>query len=75
MRYLLTVLLGLAACSSPDSASFDGGFDTGTDALVAPNTAYESAVLGATWTKLVNAPSVSGGQKQDDIFFLGPKLG
>ncbi len=43
--------------------------DAPTDTAVDPALAYENAVRAAAWTKLVKGPSVSGGAKQDDVFF------
>lgn len=37
--------------------------------------AYEEAVKAASWVKLPAAPSVAGGAKQDDIFFLDASHG
>lgn len=49
------------------ATSTGGGGTGGTGGVVDP---YEEAIKSATWVKLPNAPSVSGGAKQDDIFFL-----
>lgn len=42
----------------------------GTGGAGGATNGYELAVKAANWVKLPGAPSVSGGAKQDDIFFL-----
>jgi photosystem II stability/assembly factor-like uncharacterized protein len=63
----------LVACSdnaqTPDDAGPDAA-DAAVDTFVDPLTPYEHAALAAQWTKLSTAPTVSGGAKQDDVFFL-----
>lgn len=77
---LLAVIL-LAACSTTNSSSSTstGGADASViDAATAdsgPNTPYEQAVLAAQWQVLSAGPSVTGGAKQDDIFFLDAMTG
>jgi photosystem II stability/assembly factor-like uncharacterized protein len=51
------------------------GGDAGGSAGAAGGPSYADAVLAATWTKLVTGPTVAGGAKQDDVFFVTPKLG
>jgi photosystem II stability/assembly factor-like uncharacterized protein len=54
------------------TACSDGGAAGSADAGV-PD--YEDAVAGATWRKLPVAPQVTGGAKQDDIYFVDPARG
>jgi photosystem II stability/assembly factor-like uncharacterized protein len=75
---LTLALSALASCSSnpttaPDAGTPDASVDvpepdTGMEA--SSNTPYEQAVLSAQWQRLTAAPTVSGGAKQDDVFFL-----
>jgi len=73
-RIALLLFVSLFACSdnasNPDDAGDDAAADVPVDTFVDPNTPYEHAVLASTWTKLANGPTVSGGAKQDDVFFL-----
>lgn len=75
-----------AACSdAPDPGDTGGGGSTaatggsggsigvGGEGGSAPG--YEDAVKAASWVKLDGAPSVTGGRKQDDIFFLDADRG
>lgn len=62
-----------ASGGAAGAAGAAGGAGTGGAAGSGP--AYDDAVLAATWTKLDKAPTVSGGAKQDDVFFLSPTLG
>ena len=69
----------LIACSSTP-ATDDGGADAAVndvavDTFVDPLSPYEHAVLAAQWTKLGTGPSVSGGAKQDDVFFIDTMTG
>jgi photosystem II stability/assembly factor-like uncharacterized protein len=77
MKLPIALAFVLLACSSapevPDAAA-DAGDEPTVDALD-PNTPYEHAVMDAQWQKLATGPSVSGGQKQDDVFFVDPMLG
>jgi photosystem II stability/assembly factor-like uncharacterized protein len=77
MNRSLALSLTLLACSSSPATPDAGGPDASLDAAapdvggdVSANTPYEQAVLNATWKVLPSAPSVTGGAKQDDIFFL-----
>lgn len=64
----------------PDAGAPDA--DPAPDAVGAPDAdppdggdpeAYRAAILGATWTRLANAPAIRG--KQDDVFFVDPQEG
>jgi photosystem II stability/assembly factor-like uncharacterized protein len=78
-------LLVIAACSASsnssqpaDSGPAEGAVAEGganDDAPADGNTPYEQSVLAARWQPLSSAPTVSGGAKQDDIFFLDPMNG
>ncbi len=64
-------LLLVLACSSNPSNPADGGADAAVvDVGVDATAAYETAVLASTWQKLASGPSVTTGEKQDDVFFL-----
>jgi photosystem II stability/assembly factor-like uncharacterized protein len=75
MKRLAPVVFTFAvfACSdnasNPDSGT-DASVDVAVDTFVDPNTPYEHAVLASQWQTLPAGPSVSGGAKQDDVFFL-----
>jgi photosystem II stability/assembly factor-like uncharacterized protein len=78
MKRPVALALGLllSACSS--NPGVDPGTDAGADAADAapdPNTPYEHAVLASTWTRLTKGPSVGGGAKQDDAFFIDAQTG
>jgi photosystem II stability/assembly factor-like uncharacterized protein len=73
----------LAACSSdPATPGTGGAGGHGTTTTMMTTSAssggaggaapdpYETAVKAASWVKLPAAPSVTGGAKQDDMFFL-----
>jgi len=79
-RLIASPFLFLVACGSSTTAPPDAGadavvVDVSVDAPVDGNTPYEQAVLAAEWTKLTTGPSVGGGAKQDDIFFLDAMTG
>ena len=59
----------LAACSSSSNGTTPSqdGNDAGT---LADAGTYEDAINAASWAVLPGAPTVSGGAKQDDIYFL-----
>ncbi len=62
-----------AACSSDSSNPADAAADASADVAADtfdPNTPYEHAVLAAQWQRLSAGPTVGGGAKQDDVFFL-----
>ncbi|MCA9622430.1 MAG: hypothetical protein KC731_25585, partial [Myxococcales bacterium] len=81
----LALLAVLAGCSDdPSSTGGDGGAGaTGTGGSGAAggmmgtggmggmaDDAYEQAIRAASWVEISGAPSVSGGAKNDDIFFF-----
>jgi photosystem II stability/assembly factor-like uncharacterized protein len=81
-------VVGLAsACSSTPAEDVDagdggaGGSTTtvggagGSGGGGVGGAAYDDAVKAASWTQLATAPSVSGGRKQDDIYFLDEDRG
>ena len=89
LAHLLTAtLLALPACSDAPAATSDpggggaatasggsgpgGGGAGGVGGGVDP---YVEAVKAASWEQLPAAPSVSGGPKQDDVFFLDADRG
>ncbi len=86
LRALATFAL-LSACSGPASSD-DGGSTppdggsttdsgTGTDAGppdAGPGT-YADAIRAAHWVQLPHGPTVSGGAKQDDVFWLDGQRG
>ncbi len=77
-RLIASPFVFLVACGSssnmPVEAGVDAAVDVAVDAPIDGNTPYEQAVLAAEWVKLAG-PSVSGGEKQDDIFFLDAMTG
>jgi photosystem II stability/assembly factor-like uncharacterized protein len=82
---------GLPTDAAPDAGSSDavvlpdsgGSSDSGTSADAgttqdagAPDArTYEQAVMAASWAVLANAPALTDGSKQDDIYFTTPLLG
>jgi photosystem II stability/assembly factor-like uncharacterized protein len=59
-------------------AAHDAGSDAADAVADAPwdgPTPYEQSVLAARWQVLSGAPTVGGGAKQDDLFFLDAKTG
>jgi photosystem II stability/assembly factor-like uncharacterized protein len=59
-----------ASASGTSSGSSGSGGMAPHDAGVDAAAAYDQAVLAATWQKLAKGPTVGGGAKQDDIYFL-----
>jgi photosystem II stability/assembly factor-like uncharacterized protein len=56
------------ASTDGDDASADAAADDASDAADGPD-AYEQSILAAHWNQLVQGPVVTGGAKQDDIYF------
>jgi photosystem II stability/assembly factor-like uncharacterized protein len=70
MRLLTGIpLFALVACGSSSGAAPQSQ----NDALSDPT--YEHAVLAASWHAIPGAPTVTGGAKQDDIYFPSPRVG
>jgi photosystem II stability/assembly factor-like uncharacterized protein len=75
---LLLIVATAAACSNssngagPQDAGAAGSSDAATEGG-APT--YDDAVKAASWKVLPNAPQVTGGQKQDDIWFTSNMRG
>ena len=53
----------------------EGGLDASSDAAVDAAPTYADAVLAARWAELPKAPKVTGGAKQDDVFFTSATRG
>jgi len=83
-------LVSLASCGSPGAARGTGGSTsagtggTGTTTSTSSSASgtggaapdpYIAAVKATSWVKLANGPTVGGGAKQDDIFFLDANHG
>lgn len=81
---VLTVLFALG-CGSESAQHAQGGSGGGATSSTSTSSAggsgsggasaYEQAVAAATWTILPKGPTVGGGAKQDDIFFVSPTVG
>lgn len=77
-RLTALAFASFVACSSNPSSPDDGGTDASADVAVDtfdPNTPYEHAVLASQWQRLSAGPTVGGGAKQDDVFFLDAMTG
>jgi photosystem II stability/assembly factor-like uncharacterized protein len=76
---LLGLVALLAACSdAPQETGTGGGGPGGGSAGgggQGGGASYEDAVKAASWVKLQAAPSVDGGAKQDDMFWLDAQRG
>lgn len=58
--------------SGGETGSSGGGGSGGAGGAIDP---LETAVRSHDWEKLATAPTVSGGAKQDDIYFVSPTVG
>ncbi len=67
-----TTSSGTGAGGAGGSSTASGGGGAGGGAPVDP---LEQAVRATNWAVIPGAPSVGGGAKQDDIFFLDPLVG
>lgn len=76
-------LLAVFGCSDAASTSSGGAGGKGTSSATGAGggggagglSGYDAAVAGAQWQKLPAGPSVAGGAKQDDIFFVSADVG
>ena len=81
-RLAILPLLALLACGNSTETMFlkDAGSpipDAGTGGSpgVDASAAYDQAVTAAVWAELANGPKVTGGAKQDDIWFTSATRG
>ena len=81
----LLALLVAAACSSSGNHGAPAANDASDEATSGDDAgaadaedaagSYAQAVLSATWKAVAGAPTVTGGAKQDDVFFSSASIG